>query len=158
MSSRPDPTALEIDHAVRELTARYCDAVARFDLDQFAELWTDDADWVVPGVATTTGRDRIARLFGKLRGSYLLCTQEPMSGWVVPGAGPDEARARWQIRELQWKAEQPVNCVMGVYSDRLVRVDGAWRFATRQFDVFYRGPVDLSGTVHPVAPLPPLGA
>lgn len=156
MAHPPELDALAVDRAVRNLTARYCDAVARFDLDQFSSLWTDDAAWVVPGVATTEGRDRIARLFGKLRGAYALCTQELLSGWVAPGPGAHEARARWQIRELQWKDDAPVACVIGVYSDRLVHQADGWRFVERQFDVLYRGPADLSGTVHPAPSLPPL--
>ena len=141
---------VDIDRAVRNLTARYCDAVARNDGELFMSLWTADADWVAAG-HTTSGRERIARVFGKLRGGYVLCTQELMSGYVDPrdeGRGP-AADARWQIRELQWKAEEPVSCVLGIYSDHVVFDGGAWRFARRQFDILYRGPVDLTGAVTP---------
>ena len=144
---------LEIDRAVRNVTARYCDAVARNDGPLFASLWSADAEWVAAG-RTTTGRDRIARVFGKLRDQYVLCTQELMSGHVEPcdadaGASPT-AQAHWQIREFQWKADVPVSCVLGIYTDRLVVEDGAWRFARRTFDILYRGPVDLSGSVTPL--------
>lgn len=154
MSHPPELDASAIDRAVRTHTARYCDAVARFDEARFAALWAEDADWVVPGVATTSGRARITRLFGKLRGGYDLVLQELLSGFVVPDDGGRGARARWQIRELQWRADAPPGCVMGIYSDRLVVVDGAWCFAERRFDVLYRGPVDL--TAAPVSPLPEL--
>lgn len=143
-----------IDCAVRNLTARYCDAVARNDSDLFVSLWTSDADWVAAG-HVTSGRDRIARVFGRLRGEYVLCTQELMSGYVVPVACteglPHAAEARWQIRELQWKVGSPVSCVMGIYRDHLVVDDGEWRFARRQFDILYRGPVDLTGAVTPIS-------
>lgn len=146
---------LEIDRAVRNLTARYCDAVARNDGEIFASLWTLEADWVVPGARTTSGRERIARVFAKLRGDYVLCTQELMSGYVVPGdpgvGSASTAEARWQIREFQWKADAPVSCVLGIYSDQLVIEDGVWRFARRQFDILYRGPVDLTGAITPIA-------
>ena len=144
----------EVDRAVRDLTARYCDAVARNDGGLFSSLWTADADWVAAG-HTTSGRERIARVFAKLRGGYVLCTQELMSGYVEPidsATGRSVAAdARWQIRELQWRADAPVSCVLGIYSDRVVREDGAWRFARRQFDILYRGPVDLTGTVTPMS-------
>jgi hypothetical protein len=142
---------VEVDRAVRNLTARYCDAVARNDGELFASLWTDDADWVAAG-HTTSGRERIARVFGKLRGGYVLCTQELMSGYVesLDGGERAGADARWQIRELQWKAEEPVSCVLGIYSDRVVFDGAAWRFARRQFDILYRGPVDLTGAVTPM--------
>ncbi|CAB4733993.1 unannotated protein [freshwater metagenome] len=146
---RVDP--LVVDCAVRNLTAQYCDAVARNDGDLFVSLWTSGADWVAAG-HVTSGRDRIARVFAKLRGGYVLCTQELMSGYVVPFHSVDgpAAHARWQIRELQWKTDAPVSCVLGIYSDHLVVEDGSWRFARRQFDILYRGPVDLTGHVTPI--------
>lgn len=137
---------LLVDHAVRDLTARYCDAVARCDGDLFASLWAADAHWVVAGAGTTSGRDRIARLFLKLRAGFELCTQELLSGRVVAGPDLASARARWQIREHQWKLDAPVSCVMGVYTDRLVLDGGSWCFAERRFDLVYRGPVDLSAS------------
>jgi uncharacterized protein (TIGR02246 family) len=157
MVASGDLEALLIDRAVRDLTARYCDAVARCDGDLFATLWSTDADWVVPGARTTSGRERIARLFMKLREDYVLCTQELMSGRVVPAPEAGAARARWQIREFQWKDGAPVSCVMGIYTDRLLVEDGAWRFAERRFDIVYRGPVDLSAAPTPLpADLPVL--
>lgn len=147
---------LLVEGAVRTLTARYCDAVLRCDTERFASLWASDGSWVVPGVAATVGRDRIARLFAKLRQGFELCTQELLSGMVV--AGPTgQARARWQIREFQWRSNGPPSCVMGVYTDHLVIEDGAWCFAERRFDIVYRGAVDL--TAAPIAlpaDLPPL--
>lgn len=149
MSHPPELDALAVDRAVRTLTARYCDAVARFDEARFGALWAEDADWVVPAVATTTGRARIVKLFGRLRGGYELVLQELLSGFVVPGPSPHEASARWQIRELQWRADAPPSCVMGIYTDRLVQTDGTWRFRERRFDIVYRGPVECTAT--PVA-------
>ena len=140
---------VEVDRAVRNLTARYCDAVARNDGELFASLWSTDADWVAAG-HTTSGRERIARVFAKLRGGYVLCTQELMSGYVEPLDANSRAVARWQIREYQWKADAPVSCVLGIYSDDLVIEHGVWCFARRQFDILYRGPVDLTGTVTPM--------
>jgi len=140
-----------LDRAVRNLTGRYCDAVARFDMDLFASLWADDADWVVGDGAPTSGRDRIARVFSRLRGGYTLCTQELMSGYVTPDVATTSATARWHIREFQWKADAPVNCVMGIYGDHLAIRDGRCVFTRRRFDVLYRGPVDLTGAITPPA-------
>ena len=143
-------TAAEVDLAVRNLTARYCDAVVRFDTELFASCWVTHAEWVVPNVATTAGREKIVRLFTKLRGGYRLCIQELLSGVIEVGEGSG-VDARWQIRELQWRSDGATVCVIGVYTDRVVFDDGAWRFARRQFDVLYRGPADLSGTLYDVA-------
>jgi hypothetical protein len=152
MVTPEDLDALVVDRSVRDLTARYCDAVARCDGELFASLWATDADWVVPGARTTSGRERITRLFLKLREGYLLCTQELLSGRVVPDAGGTSARARWQIREHQWRDDAPTSCVMGIYTDRLIIEQGTWCFAERRFDLVYRGPVDCSA---PPLALPP---
>jgi hypothetical protein len=140
-------SATEIDLAVRNLAGRYCDAVARFDIEAFRSCWTDDADWVVPNVKTTSGRDAIVRLFATLRGGFRLCIQELLSGVVEPAGEGSAATARWQIRELQWRADGTTSCLIGIYTDRIVLDGGLWRFARRRFDALYRGPVDLSGAV-----------
>jgi hypothetical protein len=141
-------TAAAVDLAVRNLTARYCDAVLRFDAALFESCWTADAEWVVPNVMTTTGREKIVALFAKLRAGFDFCTQELMSGVIEPVGEGSSADARWQIREMQRRADGSTNCVIGIYTDHVVYRDGAWRFARRQFDSVYRGPVDLSGTVY----------
>jgi hypothetical protein len=153
-SARYDPAMhpiAELDHAVRNLTGRYCDAVTRFDLDLFGRCWTADAAWVVPNVITTVGRDDIVELFGSLRTGFTLCVQELLSGVIEPVDDGSAAEARWQIRELQWAADRPARCLLGTYTDRIVLEDGSWRFARRQFDELYRGPTDLSGRVRPPA-------
>ena len=39
--------------------------------------------------------------------------------------------------------------VAGVYDDKLVRENGKWKFAKRDFAVLYRGPTDLTGNFAP---------
>jgi ketosteroid isomerase-like protein len=97
-------SAVEIDLAVRNLTGRYCDAVARFDVPAFTACWTLDAAWIVPNVRTFTGRDEIVRVFAKLRAPFRYCIQELLSGVITPAGEGSGATARWQIRELQWRA------------------------------------------------------
>jgi hypothetical protein len=36
-----------------------------------------------------------------------------------------------------------------VYHDAYARIDGAWRFTRRRFDLLYTGPPDLTGRNHP---------
>jgi hypothetical protein len=142
----------ELDHAVRNLTGRYCEAVVRFDLELFSSCWSDDAAWIVPNVKTTTGRSDIVALFSALRGEYRLCVQELLSGVIEPADDHGlAADACWQVRELQWPVDGAVRCVIGSYTDHVVLDGGSWRFARRRFDLLYRGPVDLSARVRPAA-------
>ena len=51
------------------------------------------------------------------------------------------------MRELQWRADGTGSELIGVYHDTMqVEGDGdELRFARRDFELLYRGPVDLSG-------------
>jgi hypothetical protein len=133
---------------VRNLAGRYCEAVLLGDAELFASCWMPDAEWVVPGGSTIAGRDDIVALYAKLRAPFALCVQELLSGVVELGDDDRPAQARWQIREVQRRADGRTNCVIGTYTDDVARgEDGVCRFVRRRFDVRYRGPLDLSGDV-----------
>ena len=133
-----------VHDAVRNLTGRYCAAVVDFDRDVFGACWTADAQWHAKGNVIES-RDRIVRVFEKLRGQYSLCVQELLSGVIEPES-ETAAVATWQIRELQFPLGGPGVQLLGIYTDRCV-VDGdRWRFARRSFRELYRGPLDTSGT------------
>ena len=145
---------------IRNLVGRYCEAVARFDVELFASCWTDDASWGLGGQPPTLGREAIIALFDRARRPFELCIQEILSG-VVDGPALGEGShgglrsARWIVRELQWKADRAPSCLIGIYTDG-VHVEGTGaRFHDRRFTALYRGPVDLTGTVTPLpGPVP----
>jgi hypothetical protein len=134
-----------VEEAVRNLTGRYCAAVVDFDRDVFGACWTADAQWHARG-NVIEGRDRIVRVFGKLRGQYSLCVQELMSGVIEP-VSATEARATWQIRELQFPLDGPGVHLLGIYEDHCVADGDQWRFARRSFRELFRGPFDTNGTL-----------
>jgi hypothetical protein len=137
---------------VRQLVGRYCDAVARFDRELYASLWTDDAVWA-SGERAVEGRDAIVKVYGRARARYALCLQQILSGFVEGGRpedGPGALRGTWHVREVQWPHEGDGVELYGVYRDvcRPGPGDGdGWRFAVRRFEAFYRGPVSLPGSV-----------
>jgi uncharacterized protein (TIGR02246 family) len=124
---------------VANLAGRYCAAVLSGDPDDFADCWAEDAEWVVPGGYTYEGRERIARVFAKVREPFRLCVQELLSGVVEP-RGHDSGSAVWQIRELQWRTDGTQTYVIGTYTDDCARGhDGVWRFTRREFAEVQRG-------------------
>jgi hypothetical protein len=133
-----------VEEAVRNLTGRYCAAVVDFDRDVFGACWMTDAEWHAKG-NVIAGRDRIVRVFEKLRSQYSLCVQELLSGVIEPSS-PTAAGATWQIRELQFPIEGPGVQLIGIYDDVVVHDGERWRFARRSFRELYRGPLDTSGT------------
>jgi len=134
-----------VEEAVRNLTGRYCAAVVDFDREVFGACWTADAQWHAKGNVIES-RERIARVFAKLRGQYSLCVQELLSG-VIEVVSETEATATWQIREVQFPIEGAGVQLLGIYADRCVLDDGQWRFASRAFRELYRGPLDTSGAL-----------
>jgi ketosteroid isomerase-like protein len=127
-----------IDADVHNLVGRYCDAVLRVDVAEFSDTWADDAQWLIPGDGIIEGRASISA-------TYRQCVQEVLNGTISYVDG-DNASARWQIRELQWRDDGTVSELIGVYHDVMARdLDGVLRFTQRDFELIYSGPIDGSG-------------
>lgn len=138
-----------IDADVHNLVGRYCDAVLRVDVAEFSDTWADGARWLIPGDGIIEGRASISATFEKIRPSYKQCVQEVLNGTISYVNG-DNANARWQIRELQWRDDGTVSELIGVYHDIMARgVDGVLRFTQRDFELIYSGSMDGSGSLRP---------
>ena len=72
----------------------------------------------------------------------------PGGGGEVEVSDGDQATGRWYVHELS-KRPSRSTLTIGVYHDRYVHEDDAWRFAVRRFDILYTGPPDLSGESFP---------
>ncbi len=132
--------------AVRELVARYTDAVNRGDADDWAATWTPDAEWNLAGQAIV-GRDEIVSRWRTLMSGFSWLIQLVYTGTVsVDG---ERATARWYLSELSVGQDGSRGLIVGVYHDECRRSDGTWRFSKRRFDMLYAGPPDLSGHTLP---------
>jgi ketosteroid isomerase-like protein len=119
--------------------------VLRVDVAEFSDTWADDARWLIPGDGIIEGRASISATFEKIRPTYKQCVQEVLNGTISYVDG-DNASARWQIRELQWRNDGTVSELIGVYHDVMTRdLDGILRFTQRDFELIYSGPIDGSG-------------
>jgi uncharacterized protein (TIGR02246 family) len=134
MSNRNDRAADELE--VRSLIARlaqYADGLG--SVDQYAELFTVDAEWLMPG-APRRGREDIRAGSNERRAA----------GGVGPGSNSrhvittlavgfdDDDTA---IVDSYWlyyvdTHEVPRLTLMGHYHDTVVRTDGGWRMARRE--------------------------
>jgi len=134
-----------IDKALRDLRFKHVDALNRRDADTFADNFTPDGVWEVPGSFTTTGRkdirDRLANVMA------------PAFTWVIQvnydstllSASADAARARVYFTEYCMRTNGEAQFVLGTYHEECVRLDGAWKYARRIAHLIYKGPMDLSG-------------
>ena len=102
--------------AVHNLVGRYCDAVLRNDVESFANLWTEAAEWCIPRGGVLSGRAKIAETFREIRSTYRLCVQEILNS-IIEALDPVTAHATIQVRELQWRADGTGSELIGVYHD-----------------------------------------
>jgi uncharacterized protein (TIGR02246 family) len=131
------------ERGVRDLHARYTDAVFRKDFDAFAECFTRDGEWRISG-RVFRGRTEIREAIAVILDNFvrvLFTARTPILD-VVDG----ELVARTYIDEkCAWKNGN-TNIAIGHYYERFAEEDGRWRFAWRLFETLYRGDPDLSGT------------
>lgn len=132
--------------AIRNLVARYADAVNRRDEADWAATWAPDAVWDLAG-QVTAGREQVVALWRTLLSGVPWVVQLVHSGSVaVDGA---RATGRWYFSELQRSADGTAGLIVAVYHDACVLGEDGWCFAKRRFDVLYAGPPDLSGHALP---------
>ncbi len=125
---------------IRDLVARYSDAVNRGDHAAWAETWSDDGVWRLLG-REARGRENCVALLRELTGPLSLVVQLATNGLVrVDG---ERASGRWSILE-HFKTSDGGSMSLGIYDDAYRRERGGWRFAARSFHALYLGPPDLS--------------
>ena len=122
------------DGAVRNVVAQLAMLADEGDLEEYVDLFAEDARWEMPGADALVGRDNL------LAGAI----ERRSAGTVGPGTNTrhvittqavsidgDEATsdAYWQF----WvnTATEPTIVLFGRYRDRLVRTAGGWKLAHR---------------------------
>jgi uncharacterized protein (TIGR02246 family) len=147
------------DHlAIRDVVARFHDAVNHRDWTVLDAIFTEDAVWeVLPpfalrleglaaiktGILASVGRTRVL--------------VQTVSTTIVHVEDPDHAVARSTMTEIGRFEDGAGMYVAGTYSDHLVKKDGGWRFARRTFHPRYADDRSLPGQVYDArAPSVPL--
>jgi len=142
-----DTTAAEL--AIRDLVARYIDAVNRHNQADWEATWSETASWNLMGMEVT-GREQIVQLWCGAMAGFDMAIMMLNSGTVdVSG---DTASGRWYLTEHLKPVEGDPSLTLGVYDDTYVCEQGQWRFARRVYNVIYQGPADYSGNFIPYRP------
>ena len=129
------------DCGIRQLHARYADAVWRQDAASFADCFALDGVWKIAGMEMA-GRAAIGEACGTLLGR---CERiRLITGQPILEVGDGVASGRLQMTELTRMRDGTSAMTFGTYHDRYVVQDGAWRFQHRHWTLAYRGPVDMS--------------
>jgi ketosteroid isomerase-like protein len=128
--------------ALRNLMARYVDAVNRRDGAAWAATWAEDGSWDLLGTAIN-GRDNIVGLWQQMMSGFEFAIMMPSSClFEIDG---DQASGHWYLQEYTRDLEGHSTTVLSRYQDSYSRVDGQWLYQSRAYHFLYQGSADLSG-------------
>lgn len=128
--------------AIRNLVARYADAVNRRDQAEWAGTWCEDGVWELLG-QHLAGREPVMKFWNAAMASLKFVVQEVHAGFVVVEG--DEGKGRFTMTERAVSQQGDRTLMSALYHDRYRFEAGTWRFAARRLEVLYHGPPDLSG-------------
>ena len=145
--------------AVRQLHARYGDAVWRQDLEAFGDCFAEDCEWHISG-RVFHGRTRImdfmSGIFPMFR-RILFTLRTP-----ILEVGDGVASARTYVTEQSVLANGQPLFSIGTYFERFVDQGDRWRFSWRLFQSEYAADPALTGPFYanpewgPPPAMPPL--
>src|SRR5580700_3490557 len=125
---------LEARAEIAELLARYAFAIDDHDFDALGELFAPDARFGSPG-STHVGREAIVANYRALGELYPITLHEAR-GFVLEFLDDDHARG--EVLGFSEQASGANTVVTSFrYDDEYVRLDGRWRFASRQVRTLY---------------------
>ncbi len=136
-----------IECAIRQLHARYADALWRKDPDSFAALFAVDAEWKVSGMHMR-GRDEIHATFAR----FMTHTGRTLMTWrspIVEMVGGVPTSRTYVTEQNRFASGQSADTI-GIYYERFVQENGAWRFRYRHWNMYYIGPADLTAKFYDV--------
>jgi ketosteroid isomerase-like protein len=118
---------------IRERLDIYADATFRGDVDAYLGCWADD------GLRIWAGTECRGKPALRAQWEALWRRIERMAFFAEPGAiavDGDQATARCYCREIVKFTDGSIRKFVGIYDDELVRADGAWLFARRDYTLF----------------------
>ncbi len=127
---------LKAKDEIRELTARYCFAVAEADAPAIVELFTVDGVFTMRD-RQYAGHDQLRVMYN---GAADGVTPKPFIQNHVIEVNGDEATGRCGV-EIRMVNKGEAYTVAGHYFDNYRKVDGRWRFTRRDFKVFHWVPL-----------------
>jgi ketosteroid isomerase-like protein len=115
---------------IRERYGAYSDAAFRKDVDAWLSNWADDCVWF------TWGQEFHGKAAMRAQWETVWTTMDHMAFFAEVAAiqvHGDAASARAYCHEILFLKDGGVRKIIGAYEDRLVRRDGAWLFARRDY-------------------------
>lgn len=131
--------------AIRQLHARYADALWRKDSESFAALFAADAEWKVAGMHLR-GRAEIKRSFEQ----FMVHVDRTLMTFRTPivDVNDNGVTSRTYVTEDNRFADGRTASTIGIYYERFTEEGGCWRFKWRHWNLYYIGPPDLSAPLY----------
>jgi uncharacterized protein (TIGR02246 family) len=118
--------------AIRELYGAYGDASSRADAEAFLACWADDGQWNTH-LFSRAGKKELKEQWDMLwMGFDKVAFLGDVAAIEVDG---DRASARVTVREIVALKGGGVFKLAGLYRDELVRQNGQWLFAARDYSL-----------------------
>jgi len=133
---------LVAESEIRQLHARYADAVWRKDYDAFGDCFTEDAEWRIGG-RVLHGRTEIVENLKRLMPNFdriLMTFRTP-----ILEVGEGTATGRTYVTENNVFVDGRSGSSIGIYYEHFVDEGDRWRFTWRLFQTYYLGPADITG-------------
>ena len=127
---------------IRQLHARYGDAVFRKDYQAFRSCWSEDAEWRIAG-NVFRGREEIGDFLERAMGNFhrvIMTFRTPMVELTDAGA-----KTRVYVTEQNGFKNGRPGATIGTYYEQVVQQDGQWLRSWALFQLHYMGPADLTG-------------
>jgi uncharacterized protein (TIGR02246 family) len=135
MSQSTERSAVADELAIRNLVARIAHTADFGDLDDYVQLFTEDASWEMPG-APRRGRADIRAGAEERRRTKVTgpgsASRHSITSLAVELTGADTAVGDCYFTFYRETTTNPTVLNMGHYHDDFRFVDGHWRLARRQ--------------------------
>lgn len=124
--------AIEDRLAIRDLYGSFSYSSSLENMEEWLDCWTEDCQWTTHYFAVS-GKEELRQQWHKLWANFdklaFLCE---IGSMAVDG---DRATVGCIAREIIRLSTGGVYKLAGCYSDELVRLDGRWLFARREYQV-----------------------
>jgi hypothetical protein len=144
---------------IRQLHARYVDAVWRKDIASFGDCFSENCEWRIAG-RVMRGRGEITRFMSQVFDGFERILLTPRTPCLEVGDGA--ASARTYITENSKMIDGTSLFAIGSYYERFVDEGDRWRFAWREYRTEYASSPDGKGPFYqnpdygPPPAMPPL--
>ncbi len=132
---------IEDEIGLRNLMARYVDAVNRHDEHAWIATWAPDGAWNLFG-SEIRGRDAILATWRQAMAGFEFALLLPSS--CLFDVSGDSASGHWYLHEYNRDHHGNATAMISRYSDTYTKRDGQWLFQTRAYTVLAHGAADFS--------------